>query len=58
MNIKKSNQKPKTLSQVCGEDPEAFQRFLRQKNQAVQQMEEETNQRVRQALAQRLAWAA
>ncbi|MDD5262941.1 MAG: hypothetical protein PHD76_13940 [Methylacidiphilales bacterium] len=58
MNIKQSPQQAKSLSEVCGEDPQAFQRFLLEKNRVLQQMEQESNERVRQALAQRLAWAA
>lgn len=58
MNIKKSIQSPKTLSELCGTNPEAFQQFLRKKNAVLAQMDKDTDQRVRQTLAEQLSWAA
>jgi len=58
MNIKKSDQKPKTVSELCGDDAEAFERFLQKKNRALAEMDDKANQRVLQALEKRLAWAA
>ena len=58
MNIKKSDQNPKTISELCGDDAQAFQRFLSKKNHALVEMEKKANQRVLQALEKRLAWAA
>lgn len=58
MNIKKSDQKPKTISELCGDDVDAFERFLQKKNRVLAEMDEKANQRVLQALEKRLAWAA
>jgi hypothetical protein len=58
MKIKKSDQKPKTISELCGDDAEAFERFLSKKNHALAEMDRKANQRVLQALEKRLAWAA
>lgn len=58
MNIKQSNQKPKTLSELFGKDPEAFERFLQEKNRVLAEMEKNANERVLLVLENRLAWAA
>ncbi len=58
MNIKKSDQKPKTLSELGGEDPEAFERFLQEKNRALAALEKNANDRAMLVPENRLAWAA
>lgn len=58
MNIKQSDQKPKTISELCGEDPEAFERFLQEKNRALAEMEKTANERAMPVLENRLAWVA
>jgi hypothetical protein len=41
MNIKKSDQKPKTISELCGEDAGGFERFLIQENQKFTEIKKE-----------------
>lgn len=58
MKIKKSDQKPKAISQLCGEDAGAFGRFVAKKRQALEEMDKKTNKRALQSLEKKLAWAA
>lgn len=58
MNVKKSEQAPQTLSQLCEGQADAFQNFLREKNAFLIKLDEEANQRVQNVLTEHLAWAA
>ncbi len=58
MNIKKSDQTPKTISELCEDDAGAFERFLRTKNQFLTELDRKANLRVHQALESRLVLAA
>jgi arsenate reductase-like glutaredoxin family protein len=57
MKIRKSPQQPKTLDEVCGTQGRNFEQFLKEKARTLDKMEKDTDSRIRQSLADKLAWS-
>jgi hypothetical protein len=57
MKTQSNPQKPKTLDEVCGKEAHSFELFLKEKSRILEKMEEEADARIRQSLADKLAWS-
>jgi hypothetical protein len=58
LKFKSATTKAKTISEVCGQDEKAFERFMRYKEATLAKMEHEVDQRIRKHLAEKMALAA
>jgi hypothetical protein len=54
----KTDQAPQTISEVCGENPSAFQQMIERKDELLRKMEDKTDKRIRNCRAAQWATAA
>lgn len=57
MKIEIVAQKPRTLSELCGKDPNAFTRFIQKKDASLNGMERSSREKALLARQECLSWA-
>ncbi len=58
MKIEKSDQKPRTITEISGKDPQAFQQFIQEKDATLKMLDQQAKEKALLARQESLAWAS